>query len=102
MLRRELPDFVGVSVLCPGMVETGLATAGQHRQERFGGPSEDNPWLSLEGGMDPEAVGALAVEGVRRGDFVIMTHASVREIADQRAQDVLDAFDAFDAFDQPG
>ena len=94
VLRRELPDFVGVSVLCPGMVETRLATAGQHRQERFGGPSEDNPWLSLEGGMDPEAVGALAVEGVRRGDFVIMTHASVREIADQRARDVLDAFDA--------
>ena len=27
VLRRELPDFVGVSVLCPGMVETGLATA---------------------------------------------------------------------------
>ena len=94
VLRRELPDFVGVSVLCPAMVETNLATAGRHRQARFGGPSDDNPWLSLEGGMDPEAVGELAVEGVRRGDFVIMTHASVREIADQRARDVVDAFDA--------
>ena len=27
VLRRELPDFVGVSVLCPAMVETDLATA---------------------------------------------------------------------------
>jgi NAD(P)-dependent dehydrogenase (short-subunit alcohol dehydrogenase family) len=97
VLRRELPEFVGVSVLCPGMVETGLATAGEHRHERFGGPTPTNPWLSLEGGMDPEVAGDLAVAGVRRGDFVIMTHASVREIADQRAQDILDAFDALDS-----
>ena len=67
----------------------------RRRQDRFGGPSEDNPWLSLEGGMDPEAVGELAVDGMRRGDFVIMTHESVRDIADQRARDVVDAFDAF-------
>jgi NAD(P)-dependent dehydrogenase (short-subunit alcohol dehydrogenase family) len=94
VLRRELPEFVGVSVLCPGMVETNLATAPRHRQDRFGGPAENNPWLSLDGGMDPEAVGQLAVDGMRRGDFVIMTHGSVREIADQRARDVVDAFDA--------
>ena len=85
VLRRELPDFVGVSVLCPGMVETDLATAGRHRPERFGGPTSTNPWLSLEGGMDPEAVGELAVDGMRRGDFMIMTHPPVRDIADQRA-----------------
>jgi hypothetical protein len=35
-----------------------------------------------------------AVAGMRRGDFVIMTHGSVREIADQRARDVVVAFDA--------
>jgi NAD(P)-dependent dehydrogenase (short-subunit alcohol dehydrogenase family) len=96
VLRRELPDFISVSVLCPGMVETNLATAPRHRQDRFGGPSEDNPWLHLEGGMDPEAVGRLAVDGVRRGDFVIMTHAPVRDIADQRTQDVVAAFDVLD------
>ena len=53
VLRRELPDFVGVSVLCPGMVDTGLATAPRHRHDRFGGPGGDTPWLNLEGGMDP-------------------------------------------------
>jgi len=100
VLRRELPDFVGVSVLCPGMVDTGLATAGHHRPERFGGPTPTNPWLSLDGGMDPDAVGQLAVEGMRRGDFVIMTHPSVRAIAEQRARDVLDAFDALDSLDR--
>ena len=94
VLRRELPEFVGVSVLCPGMVDTDLATGGRHRPERFGGPAPTNPWLSLDGGMAPEDVGTLAVEGMRRGDFVIMTHPPVREIADRRAQDIADAFDA--------
>jgi NAD(P)-dependent dehydrogenase (short-subunit alcohol dehydrogenase family) len=94
VLRRELPDFVGVSVLCPGMVDTGLATSPRHRPERFGGPGDDNRWLSLDGGMDPETVGTLAVEGMRRGDFVIMTHAPVREVADARHRDVVAAFDA--------
>ena len=82
VLRRELPDFVGVSVLCPGMVETGLATAPATGRTASAVRSSDNPWLDLEGGMDPEAVGELAVAGVRRGDFVIMTHPSVRGIAD--------------------
>jgi len=36
----------------------------------------------------------LAIEGMRRGDFVIMTHPPVRKIADARAQDIIDAFDA--------
>jgi len=93
VLRRELPDFVGVSVLCPGMVDTSLATSPRHRPDRFGGPADDNPWLSLDGGMDPEDVGQLAVDGMRRGDFVIMTHPPVREIADARHRDVVDAFD---------
>jgi NAD(P)-dependent dehydrogenase (short-subunit alcohol dehydrogenase family) len=96
VMRRELPEFVGVSVLCPGMVDTDLATAGRHRPERFGGPTPTNPWLSLDGGTDPELIGELAVEGVRRDDFVIMTHAPVREVADRRARDIDDAFAALD------
>jgi NAD(P)-dependent dehydrogenase (short-subunit alcohol dehydrogenase family) len=97
VLRRELPEFVGVSVLCPGMVATDLATGGRHRPEHFGGPAPTNPWLDLDAGMAPEDVGTLAVDGMRRGDFLIMTHAPVREIADARARDVVDAFEALDA-----
>jgi NAD(P)-dependent dehydrogenase (short-subunit alcohol dehydrogenase family) len=99
VLRRELPDFVGVSVLCPGMVDTDLAASPGRRHDRFGGPGERNPWLSLEGGMDPVEVGELAVAGMRRGDFLIMTHASVRQLTDARAEDVAAAFDALDALD---
>jgi NAD(P)-dependent dehydrogenase (short-subunit alcohol dehydrogenase family) len=47
--------------------------------------------------MDPEAVGQLAVDGVRRGDFVIMTHVPGRELVEQRSQDIRAAFDALDA-----
>jgi hypothetical protein len=44
--------------------------------------------------MNLQGAVAVVTGGGRRGDFVIMTHASVREIADQRARDVVDAFDA--------
>src|SRR6202044_488703 len=38
VLRRELPDFIGVSILCPGMVATNLGSSARHRPDRFGGP----------------------------------------------------------------
>ncbi len=92
VLRRELPEFVGVSVLCPGMVRTDLGRSVRHRQERYGGPAEVGA-LS-DRGMEPEEVGRRAVEGVRRGDFIIVTHPPVRELVEERTAEILAAFDA--------
>lgn len=92
VLRRELPEFVGVSVLCPGMVRTDLSGSLRHRQERFGGPSEVG--VPTDRGMEPEEVGQRAVEGIRRGDFMIVTHPPVRELVEERTAEILAAFDA--------
>jgi NAD(P)-dependent dehydrogenase (short-subunit alcohol dehydrogenase family) len=91
VLRRELPDHVGVSVLCPGMVATALQDAGRNRPERFGGPLASG---RAEGtaGMAPAEVGRRTVEGIRRGDFYIVTHPPVVELVDERVGELHEAF----------
>jgi NAD(P)-dependent dehydrogenase (short-subunit alcohol dehydrogenase family) len=39
-------------------------------------------------------IGRAAVEGIRRGDFYVVTHPPVREIVAERAAEILAAFDA--------
>jgi NAD(P)-dependent dehydrogenase (short-subunit alcohol dehydrogenase family) len=92
VLRQELPDFIDVSILCPGMVATSLASSARHRPERFGGPGPQAHSASM--GLDPADIGRAAVAGIRRGDFYIVTHAPVREIIAERAAEILAAFDA--------
>jgi NAD(P)-dependent dehydrogenase (short-subunit alcohol dehydrogenase family) len=92
VLRHELPDFIGVSILCPGMVATNLASSALHRPERFGGPGPEARRESM--GQDPADIGRAAVEGTRRGHFYIVTHPPVREIVAERAAEILAAFDA--------
>lgn len=94
VLRGELPDFIGVSILCPGMVRTNLASAGQHRPERFGGPIPSRPGAGPMLGLDPDEVGRRAVEGIKRRDFYIVTHPPVRELVEERAAEIAAAFDA--------
>ena len=45
-------------------------------------------------GLDPADIGRAAVEGIRRGDFYIVTHPPVREIVAERAAEIMAAFDA--------
>ena len=92
VLRYELPDFIGVSVLCPGMVKTNLPSSATHRQERFGGAGEPGPSSGL--GLEPDDVGRQAVAGIKRGDFYIVTHPPVRQLVEERANELLAAFDA--------
>jgi len=89
-------DGIGVSVLCPGWVNTAIWNCARNRQERFGGKAELPPAAGKifeQRGMDPLEVGRIAIEGVERGDFWIMTHGEVRQIAEMRHRGVMEAFD---------
>jgi len=92
VLRREVPDHITVSILCPGMVATNITSSLQHRPERFGGPGPAG--TPLDAGLDPDDVGRQAVEGMLRGDFYIVTHPPVIEIAEERAAEIAAAFGA--------
>jgi NAD(P)-dependent dehydrogenase (short-subunit alcohol dehydrogenase family) len=96
VLRNELPDFIGVSILCPGIVTTDLGNASRNRQERYGGSTPPGPDNSAASGygLGPDEVGERVAQGVERGDFYIVTHPPVVEIASQRWDEISAAFAA--------
>jgi NAD(P)-dependent dehydrogenase (short-subunit alcohol dehydrogenase family) len=96
VLRREVPDFVGVSVLCPGLVSTRLWEADRNKPAELGEPDamgHDMAQQLFEQGMPADELAARAVAGIERGDFIIVTHAHSRKFAAERSAEVLAAFD---------
>ena len=97
VLRGELPAHVGVSVLCPGLVGSTLWKATERRPEALGGPSEGAEMAGAfmnNVGMSANDVAEQAVAGVRRGDFLIVTHPHAVEFARKRWTDIESAFAA--------
>ncbi len=96
VLRRELAPFdIGVTLLCPAAVKTEIWNAGRNRPERFGGPLQSPEAFRnlLAAGMDPDAVGRVAVSAIRRGAFYALSHPKVRAIVETRYRELLAAFD---------
>jgi NAD(P)-dependent dehydrogenase (short-subunit alcohol dehydrogenase family) len=92
-LRTELPDHVGVSILCPGSVSTDIQMSTRNRHERYGGSATRTAPPRRPGfGLEPDEVGTRVVEGVERGDFYILTHPPVVEFARERWEEINQAF----------
>ena len=92
VLRRELPDRIGVSVAVPGSVQTEFIAAVRNRPERFGGaatPMRDR----IPVGMTADEVAVRIISGVRAGDFYIATHPPAVELAGERWREISSAFD---------
>jgi NAD(P)-dependent dehydrogenase (short-subunit alcohol dehydrogenase family) len=101
MLRHELePVGIGVSVLCPGLVESNLAaTSARHRPARYGGPMID-PTAGRgmpPGAMPNEAVGPLVVRGIKANRAYILTHPETRPLVEARQRALLDDYAFFSA-----
>jgi NAD(P)-dependent dehydrogenase (short-subunit alcohol dehydrogenase family) len=81
-LREELAaENVGVSVLCPGPINTKIHEAEKTRPARFANSGlaettkvlqhmKDNPLF-----MDPATVGEMVLDGIRTNKMYILTHA---------------------------
>jgi NAD(P)-dependent dehydrogenase (short-subunit alcohol dehydrogenase family) len=82
-LKLELNEsLIGVSVLCPGIVKTGLIESSlENRPERHGGRDanvgEDVAAITASG-TDPAAIGDRVVAGIRSDTFYLFTHPAVR------------------------
>lgn len=88
---------VGVSVLCPAFVDTGIADADRNRPSELQAYNPDaatsRAWLheaTRAGRLSAGDIARLTLEGVRTGRFYILTHPKIKGAVEARLRDVLD------------
>ena len=106
-LRRDLARHgIGVSVLCPGGVQTKILHSQRNRPSDLGTSkiSREDVQRMLGAGpihpdemQPPEGIAAAVIEGIRANDAFIVTHAHYREAIQARHAELLRAFDKADA-----
>ncbi len=96
-LRAELLEQhspIGVSVLCPAWVPTGIHASERVRPQRFGHadqPSEASRVYAQtmqhaveSGRLNADDIARIAFEGVARGDFYILPHRRIAQAVARR------------------
>jgi NAD(P)-dependent dehydrogenase (short-subunit alcohol dehydrogenase family) len=98
------PHGIGVSVLCPSYVRTGIGEIGRNRPQRYGPSPTLDPAspaaamvadiaLRLQAGLEPDAVAARVLDAVRNDELYVFTHAGSREEVDKRFAAIQAAMD---------
>jgi short-subunit dehydrogenase len=97
-LRWSLaPHNIGVSVLCPGLVNTNIHESEKVRPKALSnvGPIDHAFMAKLpemhKAGMDPVEVGEKVLEAIRRNDLYIFPHSEFRAELKEIFNDVLSA-----------
>lgn len=95
--RTDYPGGnVGISILCPGAVNTAIWNAGRNRPGEYGGRNEGDPAnarLLAEFGISPDQVGCQVVAGIRAEDFYIFTHACDIALIEKRYSESRDCME---------
>ncbi len=113
-IRQELaPLNIGVSVLCPGIVTTGIGNSGRNRPSELNASAQRGPAASEEaspgndeaaGGqaqldellnrhLDPAVVGDMVLDAIRNDDAYIFTHPELKPMVEARFAQIAGAFD---------
>ena len=98
-LRLSLYTYnIGVSVFCPGLINSMIYESEKVRPEQFASP--ENTAKSMEfmnilpeihkAGMDPEEVGEKVLAGILRNDLYIFSHPEFKEELREIFDEVLD------------
>lgn len=91
------PHNIGVSILCPGFVDTLISDSGRNRQARFGGPFDSLKKGILpapgSGGTDPLEYGRWVMRAVRENRLFVITHTAERHMVEERHGKLMEAFD---------
>ncbi len=98
-LRGQLAGSgIGVSVLCPGGVDTRIWEAGRNRPDAHGGPEDIEPpeRLLAHREIDPLVVGRHVLRGILEDELYVITHTERREYIAAHTRDLLGAFDRSD------
>lgn len=88
---------IGVSVLCPAFVNTGIADAGRNRPAELAAtnpmakPFEDRVReATRRGKLSAADVAKITMDGVKTGTFYILTHPKIKNTIEMRMRDILD------------
>ena len=97
-LEHELAGTnIGVSVLCPGPINTNIARGGQNRPDHMGGPqirAKDEAVLAerlAATGLDPKKVGERVIDAIRTKTFYAFVSAVPAEVIKARHRRIEDA-----------
>jgi NAD(P)-dependent dehydrogenase (short-subunit alcohol dehydrogenase family) len=98
------PLGIGVSVLCPSFVRTGIGESGRNRPQRYGATQTLDPAgpaaamvaeiaTRLQAGLDPAAVAARVLDAIRNDELYVFTHPDMRNGVDERFAAIQAAMD---------
>lgn len=94
---RAARSRIGVSVLCPAFVPTGIAESHRNRPPELAAanplnaPYEEAMRQAVRAGRIPAAeVARLTLEAVREGRFYVLPHQKIKAAIETRLRDILD------------
>jgi len=101
---RLKPLGIGVSVLCPSFVRTGIGESGRNRPERYGAAQPLDPDSAsaalvaelgrrIEAGLEPADVAARVLAAIREDELYVFTHPGMRAQVEERFAAILAAMD---------
>ena len=103
-LRIELAEHgIGVSVLCPGVVNTNIFTASRNRPkelaakqeanfEQFDPNDQEQPEV-IRSIIEPDVVGDMVLHAIQDEQFYIFTHPHTAPFVAARSQEIATAFE---------
>ncbi len=109
VMRADLaPHNIGVSVLCPGVVTTGIFNSGRNRPEVLqgevdtasmllagDGPDADQAARMAEiiaNALDPAVVGDMVLAAIQADDAYIFSHPELKMMVDARSAAINESF----------
>jgi len=90
------PHGIGLSILCPGFVNTNLIEAARNRPRELGerpGALEDVLGPGFETAMDPRTLGDWVVRAIREEQLFVFSHPEMRPFVEARFERVMAGFD---------
>ena len=109
-MRADLAEKgIGISVLCPGVVNTNIFDSGRNRPEHLAAETDTASALLsadvadderaerltelLDSALEPEQVGDMVLHALQEDDFYIFTHPELKEAVVERSEEIASAFD---------
>lgn len=101
-VAQDLAEYnIGVSVLCPGFVNTNIFSSERNRPASMGGSDssaftlheEGEQAIEFDGMVQPDLIGEMVLHAIQNNELYIFSHPEFKEPVSERMQTMLGAFD---------